>query len=341
MPTGERAKELSFRLWAEGKSAAEDGRKSAATSPRSESVCNNASSNGIAVGKRSGIPSRRQSRPVGSRRRYGTEEARTAPQPPSHMDPGPGEKVRQGGAMPKNNHSAARFSSGARQGHKRGEWSFMGRCLCRGQDLRGGSFALHCQWMHRHSELVEDQLNPLTDQLGRQESRLNDTNAKLQNLRLEQRLVLDSHGPTFAFGSGALTENAKREIDGFFQDLEGSPNSESASGRIFVVAALPTASALRIITTSSDSGEPRGSPDTSLARKALTRRKFEWSPTERANRLPTTARRAGGEATAASKFSSTKRRSLLGAERPRLLLIRAAGSSSKWSGGSPFARPSR
>jgi outer membrane protein OmpA-like peptidoglycan-associated protein len=83
---------------------------------------------------------------------------------------------------------------------------------------------------------VQDQLNPLTDQLGRQEARLNDTNAKLQNLHLEQRLVLDSHGPTFAFGSGALTENAKREIDGFVRDLEGSPNSESASGRLFVVA---------------------------------------------------------------------------------------------------------
>jgi outer membrane protein OmpA-like peptidoglycan-associated protein len=83
---------------------------------------------------------------------------------------------------------------------------------------------------------VQDQLNPLTDQLGRQESRLNDTDAKMQNLHLEKRLVLDSRGPTFAFGSGALTENAKREIDGFFQDLEGSSNSKSAAGRLFVVA---------------------------------------------------------------------------------------------------------
>jgi outer membrane protein OmpA-like peptidoglycan-associated protein len=84
---------------------------------------------------------------------------------------------------------------------------------------------------------VQDQINPLTDQLGRQESRLNDTNAKLQNLHLEKRLVLaDSNGPTFAFGSGALTKDAKREIDGFLQDLEGSPNSEAASGRFFVVA---------------------------------------------------------------------------------------------------------
>src|SRR5207302_1397365 len=76
---------------------------------------------------------------------------------------------------------------------------------------------------------VQDQLNPITNQLGQQESRLNDTNAKLQNLHLEKRLVLaDSRGPTFSFGSGALTKDAKREIDGFFQDLEGSPNSESA-----------------------------------------------------------------------------------------------------------------
>ena len=90
---------------------------------------------------------------------------------------------------------------------------------------------------------VDDQLNPITSQLGRQESRLNDTDTKadralagLQNLHLEQKLVLDSQpGPTFAFGSPALTENAKREIDGFFHDLE-SPKSGAASERVFVVA---------------------------------------------------------------------------------------------------------
>lgn len=84
---------------------------------------------------------------------------------------------------------------------------------------------------------VRDQLNPIA-------GRLNDTDAKadralagLQNLHLEQQLVLDSsHGPTFAFGSAALTENAKREIDGFVQDLKGSTDSGSASGRLFVVA---------------------------------------------------------------------------------------------------------
>jgi outer membrane protein OmpA-like peptidoglycan-associated protein len=83
---------------------------------------------------------------------------------------------------------------------------------------------------------VKDQLNPIN-------GRLNDTDAKadralagLQNLHLEKRLVLDSSKPTFAFGSAALGENAKHEIDGFFEDLEGSSNSESASGRVIVVA---------------------------------------------------------------------------------------------------------
>jgi outer membrane protein OmpA-like peptidoglycan-associated protein len=84
---------------------------------------------------------------------------------------------------------------------------------------------------------VQDQLKPITGQL-------NDTNAKadqalagLQNLHLEKRLVLDSsNGPTFSFGSTALTENAKREIDGFLENLEGSTNSGSASERLFVVA---------------------------------------------------------------------------------------------------------
>ena len=84
---------------------------------------------------------------------------------------------------------------------------------------------------------VQDQLNPIS-------ARLNDTDAKsdralagLQNLHLERKLVLDSsNGPTFAFGSAALTKNAKREVDGFLQDLEGPTTSGSASGRLFVVA---------------------------------------------------------------------------------------------------------
>jgi outer membrane protein OmpA-like peptidoglycan-associated protein len=78
---------------------------------------------------------------------------------------------------------------------------------------------------------VDDQLRPITGQQERFETQLN-------NLHLERRLVLDSStGPTFAFGSAALSGNGKREIDGFFEDFEGSPNVGSeASERVFVVA---------------------------------------------------------------------------------------------------------
>jgi outer membrane protein OmpA-like peptidoglycan-associated protein len=84
---------------------------------------------------------------------------------------------------------------------------------------------------------VQEQLNPI-------DSRLTETNNKadqalngLQNLHLERKLVLNSqNGPTFAFGSSALTPNAKREVDGFFEDLEQPANAQTASGRVFVVA---------------------------------------------------------------------------------------------------------
>ncbi|MBV8775189.1 MAG: OmpA family protein [Deltaproteobacteria bacterium] len=84
---------------------------------------------------------------------------------------------------------------------------------------------------------VEDQLKPITRQLSATDTKADQALAGLQNLRLERRLVLDSRdGPTFAVGSSALTENAKRKIDGFVENLEGSANSGSALGLLFVVA---------------------------------------------------------------------------------------------------------
>jgi outer membrane protein OmpA-like peptidoglycan-associated protein len=78
---------------------------------------------------------------------------------------------------------------------------------------------------------VGDQLRPITGQQEQMETQMN-------NLHLERKLVLDSSsGPTFAFGSAALSGNDKRAIDGFFEDLEGSPTSGSAAAeRVFVVA---------------------------------------------------------------------------------------------------------
>jgi len=83
---------------------------------------------------------------------------------------------------------------------------------------------------------VQEQMNPV-------QAKLNDTDAKadqalvrLDNLHFERKLVLDSsNGPTFAFGSSALTPDAKREIRGFIDDLQGTDH-EPAAGRVYVVA---------------------------------------------------------------------------------------------------------
>ena len=84
---------------------------------------------------------------------------------------------------------------------------------------------------------VHDQLNPITGRLNETDAKADRALAGLQNLRLERRLVLDSqNGPIFAFGSAALTEDAKHEIDGFLQDVEGSTDSGAGSGRLFVIA---------------------------------------------------------------------------------------------------------
>lgn len=89
---------------------------------------------------------------------------------------------------------------------------------------------------------VNGQLDPIKGQLGQTDAKADQALAGLQNLHLEKKLVLDANnGPNFAFASAGLTDNAKRQIDGFFDDLgDGSANSSSApassSGRVFVVA---------------------------------------------------------------------------------------------------------
>jgi outer membrane protein OmpA-like peptidoglycan-associated protein len=84
---------------------------------------------------------------------------------------------------------------------------------------------------------TQEQLNPINARLNGTDAKADKALAGLQNLTLERKLVLDSsHGPTFAFGSSALTPNAKHEIDGFLEDLEGANDTGPAAGRIFVVA---------------------------------------------------------------------------------------------------------
>ena len=80
---------------------------------------------------------------------------------------------------------------------------------------------------------VSDQLRPITGQQQQLETQMN-------NLHLERRLVLDStNGPTFKTGSAALSSNAKREIDQFVGDMEGSASTAPGTpqtDRVFVVA---------------------------------------------------------------------------------------------------------
>ncbi len=89
---------------------------------------------------------------------------------------------------------------------------------------------------------VEGRLSKVGGRVSNVEGRLNQTDAKaeralkrLTNLRLERKLVLDlKRGANFALNSSALTNDAKRDVDGFLSDLEG--DVKVAGDIIFVVA---------------------------------------------------------------------------------------------------------
>ncbi|HYK16707.1 MAG TPA: OmpA family protein [Bryobacteraceae bacterium] len=84
---------------------------------------------------------------------------------------------------------------------------------------------------------TREQLDPINTRLSGTDAKADRALAGLQNLTLERKLVLDSsNGPTFAFGSSALTPNAKHEIDGFLEDLQGSNDAGPAASRVFVIA---------------------------------------------------------------------------------------------------------
>jgi outer membrane protein OmpA-like peptidoglycan-associated protein len=85
---------------------------------------------------------------------------------------------------------------------------------------------------------VTEQMIPLSDRVSAVETRLGQTEAKadealarLDNLRLEKRFVLDlKEGANFSMNSGALTADAKSQIDGFLSDLKETDDA------IFLVA---------------------------------------------------------------------------------------------------------
>lgn len=83
---------------------------------------------------------------------------------------------------------------------------------------------------------VNDQLTPVNAKLNNTDQKADQALSGLQNLHLERKLVLNSsNGPTFGFGSSALTPNAKHAIDGFFDDLQES-SAGPVAGRVYVVA---------------------------------------------------------------------------------------------------------
>ena len=104
---------------------------------------------------------------------------------------------------------------------------------------------------------VNDQLQPIKGQQAQLETQVN-------NLHLERKLVLDSStGPTFASGSASLSPNAKREIDAFLEDMDGPAVVRAGGGSASSWSpGIPTASAMRPTTTSSDSGALPVSPGT-------------------------------------------------------------------------------
>src|SRR5215813_10967244 len=85
---------------------------------------------------------------------------------------------------------------------------------------------------------VTEQMIPLSDRVSAVETRLGQTEAKadealarLDNLRLEKRFVLDlKEGANFPVNSGGLTEDAKSQIDGFLSDLKETDDA------VFLVA---------------------------------------------------------------------------------------------------------
>ena len=89
---------------------------------------------------------------------------------------------------------------------------------------------------------TEGQLGQMGNRLSGTEVRLGQIDSKaekalssLGSLRLERRFVLDlREGANFAFNATSLTDQAKREIDGFFSDLKG--DLEETDSAVYLVA---------------------------------------------------------------------------------------------------------
>jgi outer membrane protein OmpA-like peptidoglycan-associated protein len=76
-------------------------------------------------------------------------------------------------------------------------------------------------------------MNDMEGRLGQIDAKAEKALSGLANLRLERRFVLNlKEGANFAFNSAALTDQTKREVDGFLSDLK----AEITEGAIFLIA---------------------------------------------------------------------------------------------------------
>jgi peptidoglycan-associated lipoprotein len=86
-------------------------------------------------------------------------------------------------------------------------------------------------WVTEQMVPLSDRVSAVETRLGQNEAKTDEALARLDNLRLEKRFVLDlKEGANFSPSSGALTADARSQIDGFLSDLK------DADDAIFLVA---------------------------------------------------------------------------------------------------------
>jgi len=86
-------------------------------------------------------------------------------------------------------------------------------------------------WVTEQMIPLSDRVSAVETRLGQTETKADEALARLDNLRLEKRFVLDlKEGANFSPNSGALTSDARSQIDGFLSDLKDPDDA------IFLVA---------------------------------------------------------------------------------------------------------
>ncbi len=100
-------------------------------------------------------------------------------------------------------------------------------------DKLGGQLSATDSRLAQMGAQMGGRMNDMEGRLGQIDAKAEKALSSLANLRLERRFVLNlKEGANFAFNSAALTDQTKREIDGFLSDLK----AEITEGAIFLIA---------------------------------------------------------------------------------------------------------